>query len=167
MLGYSIKIKQCQQKARKSLMQSWTLDCLWATHATNLTLDSSKMLCLIYRFILQEGSSINISWLNKWKSCPRCEKVMNRLRWGKDKDSKRIKRSWQGAPGETRIKFGRVRGGGRKMRGGRASRWKNDIKGTDKDWEFFLIKEKNPFPSPNSVIIETQQTGSLFHLKKF
>lgn len=144
MLGYSIKIKQCQQKARKSLMQSWTLDCLWATHATNLTLDSSKMLCLIYRFILQEGSSINISWLktSKGKSFPRWEKGMNRMKWGKDKGSKRIKRSWQGAPGETRIKFGRVRGGGRKMRGGRASRWKNDIKGTDKDWEFFLIKEK-------------------------
>ena len=137
-------------------MQSWTQDCLWATHATNLTLDSSKMPFLIYwRFILQEGSSINISWFktSNGKSCPRREKrewigekVMDRKRWGKDKDSKRIKRSWQGAPGETRIKFGRVRGGGRKMRGGRASRWKNDIKGTDKDWEFFLIKAEILFP---------------------
>ena len=81
-LGYSIKIKQCQQKARKSLMQSWTLDCLWATHATNLTLDNSKMLFLLYwRSILQEGSSINISWFktSKGKKLSQArEKGMNR-----------------------------------------------------------------------------------------
>ena len=111
MLGYSIKIKQCQQKARKSLMQSWTLDCLWATHATNLTLDSSKMLCLIYRFILQEGSSINISWLktSKGKSFPRWEKGMNRMKWGKDKGSKRIKEvelRWGKDKSSKRIKEG-------------------------------------------------------------
>ena len=137
-------------------MQSWTQDCLWATHATNLTLDSSKMPFLIYwRFILQEGSSINISWFktSNGKSCPRRgkrewigEKVMDRKRWGKDKDSKRIKRSWQGAPGETRIKFGRVRGGGEKWGAGEQVAERMTSKGPTKTENFSSSKKKILFP---------------------